>query len=264
MRLYDRDYTSLLPDEREAWQSLQRQEVVGTIGTSEIRTSRFRDYPKAARHFEQLFPNNYLDIVELQDESRLSAQLVAFQELLDSENATERKILDFIRERCAYFLIGSILKKYFHFGHHSAHLFPEFQLGNSYKVDYLLVGKNSGGWHFVFVELEAPTGRITLGNGNLGEVFRNGVAQVDAWETWLEARFNSVTETFAKSKRPDQPLPDEFGQFDRSRIHFVVIAGRRSDFNDYTYRTCRKSPHLLIHYDNIVDAAASVIGKATY
>jgi len=44
----------------------------GKIGTIAITESRFHEYPKAARHFTSLFPNNYLDIVELKDEVRLS------------------------------------------------------------------------------------------------------------------------------------------------------------------------------------------------
>ena len=39
-------------------------------------------------------------------------------------------------------------------GNHGAYLFPEFQLGSSYKADYLLLGKSSGGFEFIFVELE--------------------------------------------------------------------------------------------------------------
>lgn len=264
MNLYDRDYRTLLPRERERWEELRELEVVGKMGDKEFRQSRFHEYPKAARHHIHIFPNNYLDIMELEDEAFLKSNIAGFSYLLDSDSPSERKILNFITERRAYFLIGSLLHVYFCFGHHEAYLFPEFQLGNSFKVDHLLVGKNSGGWHFVFVELEAPTGKITLADGSLGEAFRKGLAQVNDWDSWLDARYHSISETFEKATSNGTVLPTEFSQLDRSRIHFVVVAGRRSDFNDKTYRICRKQTQLLIHYDNIVDAARDVIGKSTY
>lgn len=267
MKLYNRDYNKLTPSENEKWLSLRQEEVVGKLGKLKIRRSRFLDYPKAARHFISLFPNNYLDIVELKDEEGLKSQLDQFRRLLDSDDVTERKILNFINQECAYFIIGSILKRYFHFGHHDAFLFPEFQLGNSYQVDHLLVGKSSDGWHFVFIELEAPVGNITIASGDLGSVFRKGLAQVSDWDAWLQARYSSLAETFNKS-RGSERLPDEFFTLDKSRIHFVVIAGRRADFKEKTYRIRRtknnENSEMILHYDNILDAAGYVIGELTY
>lgn len=263
MNLYERDYCTLRPDEKQKWEELREMEVVGKIGDKKIIQSRFREYPKAARHFIQLFPNQYLDIVELADEERLYSQILAFTNLLNSEDVSERKILNFIVQERAYVLIGALLSR-FPFGHHEAYLFPEFQLGNSFKVDYLLVGKNSDGWHFVFVELESPTKRITLADGNLGDAFRKGLTQVEDWEAWLESRYSSISETFEKATKEGIPLPAEFYQLDLSRIHFAVVAGRRTDFKEHTYRVCRKKPHLLIHYDNVVDAATGIIRKSTY
>lgn len=268
MKLYERDYTTLTPEEEAEWQSLKRQELVEKMGGVAVGWDNFRDYPKAARHFISLFPNNYLDIVELEDESRLKLQLDQFSRLLDSDEVTERTILTFIKHEHAYFIVASMLKDHFHFGHHDAYLFPEFQLGNSYQVDYLLVGQSSEGYSFVFVELEAPTGSITLTNGDIGVAIRKGLSQVADWDTWIEARFGSLAETFDKCRRCDECLPHEFVSLDKSRIHYVVVAGRRADYKEKTYRFRRKAQKensvLILHYDNLVDAAQNVIGQATY
>jgi len=269
MKLYERDYTQpLTADEDAEWKSLRQKEDVGTLGKFTVRKSRFRDYPKAARHFIQLFPNNYLDVVELKDEARLRASLESFRKLVDSDAVTEREILNFVRDNQAYFLVASLLKEYFHFGHHEAYLFREFQLGTTYKADYLLVGKTSDGCHFVFVELEAPNGDITVANGDLGKVFRKGLAQVADWNNWLEGRYGSLTESFDECKRVDMALPQESCRLDTSRIHYVVIAGRRADFNERTYRIRRKkqqeSAELILHYDNLLDSAERIIGQETY
>jgi hypothetical protein len=267
MQLYERDYTKLTTEEEAQWQSLQHQEVVQS-GTLHFKTSLFRNYPKAVRHFISLFPNNYLDIVELSDETWLNRQLDQFRYLIDSDDATERNILDFIRQHRAYFIVASILDQYFHFGHHDAYLFREFQLGNSFQADFLLVGKGSDGWHFVFVEFEAPAGNITLENDDFGSALRKGLSQVEKWDQWIEARYGSLAETFDKRRRCDSCLPREFVTLDKSRIHYVLVAGRRRDFSDSTYRQRRKkqkeNSELILHYDNVIDAAQNVIGKATY
>lgn len=268
MKLYDRDYTRLTPDENAEWEALRDSEIVHIGSKLSARRSRFRDYPKAARHILSLFPNNYLDIVDLQDESRLRATLEAFRQVLNKGGVLERDLLNFILADKAYFIVASLLKSYFSFGHHEAHLFPEFQLGNSYKVDHLLVGRSSSGWHFVFVELEAPTDDITLKNGDLGAAFRKGLAQVADWNTWLEERYSAISETFDKARRVDASLPPEFTRLDTTRLHYVVVAGRRADFTERTYKIARKrqreSSELILHYDNLLDAAENVIGKITY
>lgn len=38
------------------------------------------------------------------------------------------------------------------FGHHEAFIAPEQALGSDYRVDYMLLGRNSIGHHFVFIE----------------------------------------------------------------------------------------------------------------
>jgi hypothetical protein len=198
----------------------------------------------------------------------LKATKDAFENLLSDSNSNERSILNFINVNRHFFVIGAILKKYFNFGHHATCLFREFPLGTSYKVDYLLIGRNSDGWHFVFVELEAPTGSITLANGDLGLAFRKGESQLQDWDYWLEEHRSSLQEFFSKRKKEGDQLPEEFCQIERSRVYFVVIAGRRDDFSSKTYRMQRvksqESRTRLIHYDNLLDALEDLYNSVTY
>ncbi len=160
------------------------------------------------------------------------------------------------------------MKPYYHFGHHDTYLFPEFPFGTSYKIDYLLVGRSSGGFQFVFVELESPQDGATLMNGELGAKFRKGLSQITDWEEWVEGNFSTLTEVFRSCRRVGALLPDEFCKFDKTRFHFIVVAGRRNDWKDKTYRTRRKRLQedavLILHYDNLVDAASQIIGNETY
>lgn len=176
MKIYERDYTLLTKLEREEWDDIRQKEIVYINGKPSIaRHNLFRDYPKAARHYLSLFPNNYLDIEELQDRCTLEEHIDAYQKLLNNTSTNERALLNFIKDTGAYFIVASILKGNYNFGHHDAFIMPEFMLGNSYKVDYLLIGRNSGGHEFVFVELEKPNGSITTRDGELGDTFRKGL-----------------------------------------------------------------------------------------
>lgn len=263
MKLYERDFTKLTTNEETELGALRQQDLdPNTRHPKGIRPIQ----KKVLRHHQSLFPNNYLDIVELEDHGLLGKQIETFKELLDSSGVNEQAILKFINHEQAYFIIASLLKSYFRFGHHNAYLFPEFQLGNSYKPDYLLVGKNSGGWEFLFAELESPTEQITLANGELGSAFRKGIAQIEDWMGWLDTYYGSLKETFEKCRGAQVNLPDEFLSLDSTRIHYVVIAGRRKNFITRTYQKRRREQNkiLILHYDNLIDASQNLIGSRTY
>lgn len=268
MKLYDRDYNILTEEEKRDYYNILGMEKINADGKRRRYGKRimFREYPKAARHYEKLFPNNYLDIVELKDIEKLRLLNEEFCTVLNSE-CNEREILNFIRKNKAYFIIGSIFKGYT-FGHHDAYIFPEFQLGTEYKADYLLIGKNSGGYEFIFVELEDPNGNITKKNGNIGEAFRKGIDQTKDWKRWLEKNYQSLREVFKKHMKDRERLPNEFIEYDSTRFHYVVIAGRRKKFNELTYQIkreyMREQNILLMHYDNLVDQSNGIIGKSTY
>lgn len=258
------DYRILNSEQIGIRNDYKRREIVQVtpIGM-EIKKSLFWEYPKFLRCHESLFPNNYLDVVELKNKQKLSEIFNEFKLLITSSNIKEREILNFINSSHDNdFLVGSIMKAFFRFGHHESNIFSEFPLGTSYKVDHLLLGRNSHGWHFIFVEFEAIEGQITTKNGDFGAVLRKGESQIKDWEIWLEKNFNILTEFFLKKIKPNDTLPTEFYNFDRTRIHYVVVAGRRSDFNERTYRLARehlsKNIH-YIHYDNLIDICNELI-----
>jgi hypothetical protein len=268
MRIYTRDYSKLTQEEIQEWQRLKEQEKAHKTGSTWITKSLYRDYPKAVRHYMSLFPNNHLDIVDLQDKEKLDKLTECFLLELDNPEANERSIMKFIKDNEAYFIIASILKENYNFGHHDAFIIPEFQLGNSYQVDYLLIGQNSGGYEFVFVELEHPSKNITTANGELGAAFRKGTEQIRDWKVYLQSSYQSLRETFNRYKHQDKQLPDEFTVFDSSRMHYVVVAGRRTNFTHRTYLIKRQmldeQKVLLLHYDNLYDYAKRLIGQLTY
>lgn len=267
MKLYERDYCILNEEEIIEWNRVKESEKNGALFG---RINKFREYPKAARHYSSLFPNNYLDIKELKDEKYMRGVANEFLNKLNESNINERKILNFINDNQHYVIIASILKLY-NFGHHDAYLFKEFPLGSSYKVDYLLIGKGSGGYEFVFIELEKSNERIFIQSGELGETFNKGLRQIANWKRWCENHFLSLRETFDKCRSKDKDLPAEFISNDSTRRHYVVVAGRRTDFEknrETTYAVRREMKRdkaiELLHYDNLYDFTLDIIGNNSY
>lgn len=268
MKVFDRNYSVLTPDEEFDYARMLEAEKVDKRGNLGNKVNLFRKYPKAARHFLSLFPNNYLDIVDLENESGIKSFLNQLSNQLDDGTLSdERDIARYIKENGAYYFIGSIFN-YYDFGHHEAYIFPEFQLSSTFKVDYLLIGRNSDGYSFIFVEIEHPDKQITLADGELGNAFRKGIKQVKDWKNWLNANFTTFTTTIKGYKHPEKQMPDEFYSFDPTRCQYVVVAGRRDNLNDTTRRIRRE--HIeeqkirLLHYDNIIDSTLEVAEKKNY
>ena len=266
MKLLDRDYNQLTEIEIKEWESVKQKEKL-RIGNSEFKKSLYHEYPIAVRHYLSLFPNNHLDTMLLREEEKLKHLINDFLRLLNNSSNGEREILNFIKDKNAYLIVGSILSNY-NFGHHNAFVFPEFPLGASFRVDYLAVGRSSGGYEFIFIEFETSYGRIVKNNGEFGEIIRKGISQVTDWDNWIDENFQNLSELFGKLKNPRDQLPKEFYKLDKSRIHYAVVAGRREHYTEKTYRLRRKEREnrkiTLLHYDNLVDYSTNLIGKSTY
>lgn len=259
--LFERDYTILTEEEKKRYnlaeEYLRAHKGKSKILTPAVLNKYFELKPMACHYYESLFPNNYLDPQLLKNKEQLSQIEKGFISLLNS-NPTERSILNYINDNGYYNLIASVFHYGYTFGHHDAYMFKEFELTSTYKADYLLVGKNSHGYHFIFIELENPTGLITNADGEFGQTIRKGLKQVKDWDKWLERNFQSLSLIFDKSKNPEINLPNEFRYLNKTRINYVVIAGRRSQFNDNTYeekrRLLRQNCITLMHYDNLIDS----------
>lgn len=260
--LYNRDYFKLTKDE-EVEKEVVTKRNSKKLGKLEVYNSSMNfEYPKAVRHYKSLFPNNYMDFLDLYEYEEMNTLNKLYLEEINKNTATELSIKSLIVENKLYHIIGSILKGgQFYFGHHNLYIFPEFQLGSLYRADYLLVGLASGGYQFVFVEMEHPNKNITLADGNYGEAFRKGINQINDWKVWLDSNFSSLTDVFKKST--NKSLPEEFYKYDSSRFHFAVVAGRRKNFSERTYWLKRneekKTGIRIFHYDNLYDYSMDLI-----
>lgn len=266
MTLYDRNYC-LKPNDNELAEYSQIYESEKIPCSSIGQICKYSQYPRAMRHYLSLFPNNLMELNDYRENAESDAD--SFEKFLSDKSISERDILNFINKENHFHIIASLLSGGgYNFGHHATFVFPEFEILNNYKVDYLIVGNASGGHQFLFVEFENPYGSITTNDGELGSTFRKGIKQVKDWDRLLQGNFSSLIESFKKYTKPGTTFSNEFHKFDSSRIHFAVVAGRRSNFNDVTYAIKRekdkKENIKIFHYDNLCDYAKSNLNSNTY
>lgn len=258
MQLYERNYFELTEEEKRIAKKIDAKKTMGAGALTSIPAFYFFS--------RSIFPNNMLDIDELSDGSS-KKRITDFERVLNDTATRERDVINFIAKKRAHFIIASLLCNY-DFGHHAAYLFPEFRLSTNHVVDYLVVGRNSGGHEFVFVELESVYGGITNQDGSIGNCIRKGMKQVEDWQFWLAKNFRNLTAEFDKHRNINEPLPTEFLDFDPTRMHYVVVAGRRTDYSNDVYRKRRKlqkeSELRMMHYDNLVDCARNVTSSGNY
>jgi hypothetical protein len=233
------------------------------------RINKYREYPEAYRHYKSLFPNNHVELFDWQNTGEMPELTDEFDKLVHNPSTTERDLLHFINHKPAYYIIGSLLL-YHNFGHHDAYIFPEFSIGSGkYYADYLIIGKNSGGYEFLFVELEAPNGHTILkSNGHAGQATRLGCNQILDWKRNIASEFCLLTKEFTKQSKPNTELPNEFVKFDSTRFHYCVVSGLRKDYQDTTYydrRLIKSEQNIdILHYDNLIDYSKKLETKNTF
>lgn len=262
-RLYERDYSILTGEDEK-----KKNEYLHQLSNRDLLNIKPVDYfPLAVRHNMSMFPNNHIELQGMKDQRSISSLNDAFLKLIEKEGCLEREVLNFINQTPAYHIVASVLKNRYPFGHHELYLFKEMHLGCDYRTDYLLIGKGSGGYEFLLIEFEKPDGRITLKDGHLGESFRKGLFQVEDWKTWMDANFDVFTKDLA-SVKGDGFFPIELTRYDSTRFHYLVVAGRRGDFTEKTYKMVREYRQrmdiLLLHHDNLYDSSVELECSNTF
>jgi len=265
--LYKRDYKKLtekeltIYEEMKIFKSKKSKIVSANDATNQI--SNYFEFP-ALIFYESLFPNNYVDTNFLIGTHEKYKEILAeFISLIENRQTIESQILKFIKINEFYPGIITLLLNTQFWGHEEFYLFREFQLGNEFRTDFLLIGKNSNGYSFVFVEFEGVYGRITTKKGDLGQVINTGLNQVDRWKQWLESNYTNLNVSFTRTKNQNQALPTEFYKFDSTKVSYIVVAGRRSDFCEISNRKRRvldqKSNTKILHYDNLLENMKKLI-----
>lgn len=167
-----------------------------------------------------------------------------------NNSTKENDIQRYIKSNKKWFIPAAIFKD-FDFGHHEAYLVPEQPLGAEYKVDYMLIGRNSGGHHIVLVEFEDVNVDYKIKSYNMEtESVRKGLAQIKDWKRWMdENRVYFLGMPGLCEIRNNIPT---WG------FIYCMVVSRRERMDDLAYQmrsqTQYETPGLhIITYDRLVD-----------
>lgn len=179
-------------------------------------------------------------------------------DLLDILNnaSKENDVQRYIKDNKKWFIPGSILKNY-DFGHHEAYLFTEPALGAEYRADYMLLGRNSVGYHIVLVEFENVNVEYVLSTLNTeSESVRKGLTQIQDWKRWMDDN----RAYFLKSTG----LSDISGNIPSWGINYCLVVSRRERMNEVANKIrgqkTRETPGLkIMSYDRLVDNTRELV-----
>ena len=117
------------------------------------------------------------------------------------------------------------------------------------------------------MECESINGSIIIKDDVFGESIRKGKTQVENWSFYLEQQWNNVYYKLLEKANDDTSLPKEFTYYDSSRIHFLVVAGRRSEYTDVAQRRIREEEKhrvKITNYDRWYETACRKSNTITY
>lgn len=162
----------------------------------------------------------------------------------------ENDIQHYIKENEKWFIPASIFKDY-DFGHHEAYIRVEQPLGAEYRSDYMLLGRNSIGYHIVLVEFENVNVDYKKRTSNMEtESVRKGLAQIKDWKRWLD--------NYKKYFFDSCGLSNISGNIPSWGIRYCLVVSRRDRMDDIANemrgQTQHETPGLhIITYDRLVD-----------
>lgn len=173
-------------------------------------------------------------------------QLAKILDVSKKENDIQR----YIKENKKWFIPASIFESY-DFGHHEAFIVPEQALGAEYRVDYMLLGRNSIGHQIVLIEFKDVNVDYKIKSANIeSDSVRKGIAQIKDWKRWID----SNREYFMNSCG----LSNISRNIPTWGINYCLVVGRRSRMdaisNQMRGQSQYEMPALkIMTYDRLVD-----------
>lgn len=195
------------------------------------------ELPEKYQYVDSFFPNNFLNDCNLfskENKKRILNSYYCYKKLLDDSSTKETDLtFNFLYKEENRLLLMGIIDR-FGEAHHALcrYAFPEFLKGKAdFVPDVLLIGHDSNGYHLFFVEFESPYGTIVSNKGkNFGETIRKGINQITDWKRWIPQHYNQISEELDKHAYEWKQKPKELGVYREPFIHYVVVAGRRKDY----------------------------------
>lgn len=195
-------------------------------------------------------PVNFIDLNQYRN-AKIDFDYEA-QQLRTALDASKKEndIQQYIKNNRKWFIPGSLLRDY-DFGHHDAYLVPEQPLGAEYRADYMLLGRNSIGYHIVLVEFEDVNIEYKLASTNAETLsVRKGLTQIRDWKCWMDNNKNYFLDSCG--------LSDIRSSIPSWGIHYCLVVSRRKYMDDGANQMRgqiqAETPRLhIVTYDRLID-----------
>ena len=199
---------------------------------------------------ESTLPNHFFEFVSgWNDNIDFGYESKMLLKVLDNAQK-ENDIQKYIKDNKKWFIPASIFEDY-DFGHHEAYIVPEQALGSEYRVDYMLLGKNSLGYHFVFVEFEDVNVDFKLKTSNSeSEPVRKGLTQIRDWQRWIDKNKGYFGDSCG--------IPEIVNSIQTWGFNYCLVVSRRNRMDDDANSLRESLMHnycslKIVSYDRLVD-----------
>lgn len=250
----------LSPEELLEKESITKEHTKKVGNITVITSGRGLKYSERMVASDSLFPCFHI-YPFIKNKENEALKLKSLSDIINNPTSTERDILKFFSNSRNLNLLSVLFANY-RFGHHDQYIFREFPLPNANQIaDFLLIGKNSDGYHEIFVEFEAinssKLSKVFTKDRREGVILRKGREQTQDWENSLTKLYVAHSAKLREYVNPSKVLPTELQENSPFRRNYLIVAGRRKDFqNNYETRLQIEAHNnvKIIHYDNIIES----------
>ena len=177
-----------------------------------------------------------------------------FLKVLNSASK-ESDVQKYIKDNKKWFIPGSLFVNY-DFGHHEAYICPEQPLSEKYRVDYMLLGRNSIGYHIVFVEFENVNVEYRNTSDNSETLYvRKGLTQINDWKRWVDNYRGYFLDSIG--------LREIAGNIPTWGIHYCLVVSRREKMdslsNEMRGQKESETGIKIVSYDRLADNTRSLV-----
>jgi hypothetical protein len=142
---------------------------------------------------------------------------------------------------------------------HDDYVIAEFEIGNEYKVDFVVLNSYSGGWDISLIELEPVGAKLFNKDRTPARELRVAMRQLDDWRRFIRQQSDYFPTQLTKAAQQKDLLHPDYGRRDREptsgtgwplrdsrnafSYSYQIVIGRRANLRPIdnelraTYRT---------------------------
>ncbi len=132
-------------------------------------------------------------------------------------------------------------------GGHDDYVISEFEIGNEYKADFVVLNSYSGGWDIAFIELEPVGAKLFNKDRTPSRELRSAIRQIDDWRRFIRQSQDYFLKQLTRAAQRSDLLHPELERGSREPISgpgwtlrdtrntfsysYQIVIGRRANFS---------------------------------